>query len=251
MSDWTEDEMDYIAREMERAEREEQPVADEQSYDPEPTYTPEPTPAPEPIPDVEREVLYGDTMYHTNVTRNPESSFMNYYNNHLREAFASSWGEERAMKMKTRGFEVISHINRKFPFDDVRLPDRADHGSAGYDFYAPVDYVLAPGEKKTIWTDVKAYMDESTMLKIYIRSSMAIKFDIVLANQVGIIDASYYDNPENEGNIGICLKNLGDEPYFINKGDRIAQGIFEDYDIVDNDHPRNATRLGGTGSTGR
>lgn len=106
------------------------------------------------------------------------------------------------------------------------------------------------------WTDVCVVMFMDNLLKIYPRSGMAIKHGVVIKNGVGIIDSDYYANENNYGNIGICLVNNGDEDLQINIGDRIAQGIFEKYYIVDDDvmaYGRNIDnkRNGGFGSSGR
>ena len=82
-------------------------------------------------------------------------------------------------------------------------------------------------------------MQNDEVLKIYIRSSLGFKYDVVLSNSTGIIDADYFNNPNNEGHIWIKLINYGDKTLSINKGEAIAQGIFEKYLKVDNDTPVN------------
>jgi dUTP pyrophosphatase len=72
---------------------------------------------------------------------------------------------------------------------------------------------------------------------------------VVIANGTGIIDSDYYGNPDNDGNIGFRLLNLGEEPYRIKIGDRIGQGVFVKYGITKDD--TNATKCeGGFGSSG-
>jgi dUTP pyrophosphatase len=97
-------------------------------------------------------------------------------------------------------------------------------------------------------TGVKVCMNNDEILKIYPRSSFGFKKQLMLANTVGIIDADYYNNPDNEGHIMIAYYNYGDEPQFIKEGDKIAQGIFEKYLVTDNDSA-DAERVGGLGST--
>jgi len=75
------------------------------------------------------------------------------------------------------------------------------------------------------------------------------KQPIMLANTQGWVESDYYSNPDNDGNIGINLLNLGNTPYIIEKGDRIAQGMFINYLTTDDDNTT-AERLGGFGSTG-
>lgn len=148
----------------------------------------------------------------------------------------------------TRGFGVVKNSARTTD-GEITLPVRSDPRSAGYDFYSPVDIVIPPNESRLFFTDVKAYMEDDEVLMLYVRSSMG-KIPVVIANGTGIIDASYYGNPDNDGNIGFRLLNLGKEDYVIRRGDRIGQGVFMKYLITDDD---NATgdRCGGFGSSGK
>ena len=153
-------------------------------------------------------------------------------------------------RKRKRGFEVVSDDKRKTN-GEIILPARADRKSAGYDFYAPVRYICEPHKVTKIWTDVKSYMMEEEVLLIDVRSSMGGKFH--LANTIGIIDASYYENPNNDGNIGIFLVNDTDEDIIIETGDRIAQGVFLMYFITDDDESTllSEIRAGGFGSSGK
>lgn len=150
---------------------------------------------------------------------------------------------------KQRGFEVVEDIFRKHQNFHIILPTRADNGSAGYDFYAPISYDCEPHKVTKIWTDVKAYMNKNEVLLLDVRSSMGGKFH--LANTIGIIDSTYYNNNDNDGNIGIFLVNDTDEVIHIDKGDRIAQGTFFNYLTVDHDKVLSNTRNGGFGSSGK
>ncbi|ABB14538.1 MULTISPECIES: dUTP diphosphatase [Carboxydothermus] len=145
-----------------------------------------------------------------------------------------------------RGFKVVSFFEDK----GINIPQRKTKASAGYDLEAAIDVVLNPGEVKLVPTGVKAYMPEDEVLLIYIRSSLAVKKGLLLANGVGVVDADYYDNPENEGHIMIPLFNPGKEPVTIRKGERIAQGIFTRYLKADDDEAL-GQRTGGFGSTGQ
>lgn len=155
-----------------------------------------------------------------------------------------------------RKFEIVKDNFRKFPNVEIKLPKRADSKSAGYDFYSNETVLLLPNHSHVFWTDVKVTMYADNVLKIYTRSGNGTKKGVVLRNNVGIIDASYYENPSNDGNIGICLYNFGTEPFEIAIGDRIAQGIFQRYLIVDEDsffgeNSINDSRSGGFGSSGK
>lgn len=143
-----------------------------------------------------------------------------------------------------RGFEKVSG------YEYVNLPKRKTKQSAGYDIESAVNVVINPGETKLIPTGIKAYMDENEWLGIYIRSSIAVKHGIVLANNVAVIDSDYYNNPDNEGHIMLPVRNVSKAVYNIRKGDRIAQGIFHQYYRVDGDKT-DGSRIGGIGSTGK
>ena len=154
----------------------------------------------------------------------------------------------------TRKFEMISkeewtkkyHIMKYF---NIKIPERSTTKSAGYDFYSPVDVTLQPNMVYMVPTGIKAFMYTDEVLQIYIRSSMAIKHGIKLTNAVGIIDADYVNNEDNEGHIFICLENTLNEPYVIKVGDKIAQGIFIKYLMTED--PVTNERTGGIGSTGK
>ena len=126
---------------------------------------------------------------------------------------------------------------------ETELPRRATKYSAGYDFYAAVSAEIKPGEKYVIPTNTAVEMDEDDVLLIFPRSSYAIKFGLDLVNSVGVIDADYKDQ------IFICYRNTGDEPFFIKRGDRIAQGVFVKFLKTDDDNA-SGERNGGVGSTG-
>ena len=66
----------------------------------------------------------------------------------------------------------------------------------------------------------------------------------------GWIESDYYSNPDNDGNIGIRLFNLGQTPYKIERGQRFAQGMFIKYLIAENCNS-DSERVGGIGSTGK
>ena len=112
--------------------------------------------------------------------------------------------------------------------------------------------VIEPGQQVMVPTGIKAYMQPDEVLTIHIRSSMAVKHQLVLVNSVGVVDADYYDNADNEGHIYIALWNRGPKAFAIRKGDRIAQGIFSKYLTADEDQAgQGAVRQGGFGSTGK
>lgn len=132
----------------------------------------------------------------------------------------------------------------------VRLPQRKTRHSAGYDLEAAEEVTVQPGQVALVPTGLKAYMGEGEVLLLAVRSSLAVKRRLALANGIGVIDADYADNPDNEGHILVAVVNLGTEPVTIARGERVAQGIFVNYLTVAGDQP-GGQRVGGIGSTGR
>ena len=147
-----------------------------------------------------------------------------------------------------RGFEVVRDEMRKFPGQDIKLPERGTKNAMAYDFYANDDYVVEPWKVAKIWTDVKAYMKEDECLILNVRSSMGGKF--MLANTQGWIESDYYGCEQNDGNIGIFLLNISGETLTIKKGEKVAQGAFFNFLVADNGNTE-SERTGGFGSTGK
>ena len=143
-------------------------------------------------------------------------------------------------------FELVKNAR----VEEDHIPQRATKGSSGYDFKSAVNQIIEPGEIAIIPTDIKAKMPENAELLISVRSSIGRK-GIILVNAPGKIDSDYYGNPDNDGNIGFILMNVGKEPFVIKMGDRIGQGTFSNYLIVDDDVPASVNRNGGYGSTGK
>ena len=180
-------------------------------------------------------------------------------------------------------FEKVS----RFQNDGILvLPQRKTQESAGYDFMVAEDIVLTPymrqfgkmleqiedeqsvenyltldevsknvknaGAKPAlVATGIKCQLDKGTYLELSVRSSCPLKHWIVLANGVGIIDADYYNNPSNEGEIFFQVINFS--PYFIQlkKSDIIGQGIIKHYDIAKDELAPTSGRTGGFGSTSK
>lgn len=147
--------------------------------------------------------------------------------------------------MRKRGFEVLSSYRER----GVSLPGRGTRHSAGYDLEAAEDVLVPARGRAVVPTGLKAYMGEDEFLGVFIRSGISIKKGLSLQNNVGIIDADYYDNPENEGHILVCVRNDSDDPFEIKKGQKVAQGIFMSYLLADADRA-SGDRNGGLGSTG-
>ena len=146
--------------------------------------------------------------------------------------------------MRLRGFE----LTKKYSFPAATIPSRKTKHSAGYDFSAADTVIIEPQKIVLVPTGIKAYMQPSEYLGLHIRSGLAVKSSLMLVNSQGIIDSDYYNNLDNEGHIMVALINVGERAVTVRAGERIAQGIFYDYLVADNDQA-SATRSGGFGST--
>ena len=143
--------------------------------------------------------------------------------------------------MKTRGFEIAKGFEDK----GINLPIRKTKSSAAYDLEAAEDIVLPSFEKGSkpilIPTGLKAYMQPDEMLVIVPRSSSPKKQGISYPHSMGVIDADYYENPDNDGHIFVQCINLKDEEVKIKKGEAVGQAIFQKF--------LDGIRTGGFGST--
>lgn len=149
--------------------------------------------------------------------------------------------------MRERGFEVIGQYKNR----GIKLPQRKTGFSAGYDIAAAADVLLVPHKVTVVPTGLKAYMQADEYLGVHMRSGLSIKKGLAFINAQGIIDADYYNNPDNEGHIMLAIINHSEEAVAVQTGMRLAQGIFYKYLTVDGDEPgRGAKRQGGIGSTG-
>ncbi len=135
-------------------------------------------------------------------------------------------------------------------YNNIKLPKRATVGSAGYDFFSPIGFILQPGDSIKIPTGIRCKMEYGWVLQCYPRSGLGFKYRMQLDNTVGIVDSDYQYS-DNEGHIFLKISNdTNDEKTIhINRGDGIAQGIFLEYGIVYDDEVY-GIRNGGLGSTG-
>lgn len=136
-----------------------------------------------------------------------------------------------------------------FIYDHIQLPRRATVHSAGYDFFLPVGVEIPAYGQVNIPTGIKARLKPDCVLLLVVRSSMGIKRGLSLANTVGVIDADYYNNPTNEGEIHIVLRNDASSSATIKAGERIAQGIIVRYETAADESAPQEKRVGGIGST--
>lgn len=160
--------------------------------------------------------------------------------------------EKVSFKQYLKDFNYESHGEKesiaRVCYEELELPCRKTKKSAGYDFSVPYPILLNPHTEVFIPTGIKCSLDSGFVLKLYPRSSLGFKYRIALCNTVGIIDADYYNNESNEGNIGVKLFNPSDTPVLIPKNQAFCQGIIEQYFLaVENEVTRE--RTGGVGST--
>lgn len=176
-------------------------------------------------------------------------------------------------------FEVIS----KYTDAGLSLPVRKTKASAGYDFQVAEDTLIPSyfklvdkimnathetchtagsftlsemaqltkdfrAKPTLVPTGIKCEVPTDMYLELSVRSSCPLKHWLILANGVGIIDADYYNNPDNEGHIFFQIINLSPFDIILKKGDAIGQGIFKKYYLTDDDTVT-ALRQGGFGST--
>ena len=150
---------------------------------------------------------------------------------------------------KEQFFADFEGENAAAVYETIKLPKRATVGSAGYDFFAPIDITLAPGETAKIATGIRVRIDDGWVLKLYPRSGLGFKFRLQMNNTVGIIDSDYY-NSDNEGHIFAKITNDSNEgkTVTIRQGEGFMQGIFVEYGITYDDEVTEK-RNGGFGST--
>ena len=135
----------------------------------------------------------------------------------------------------------------------LALPDYATELSAGVDLLAAVeaDVVLQPGERKLIPSGITIALPAGTEAQVRPRSGLALEYGVTVLNAPGTIDADY------RGEVGVILINLGQEPFTIRRGDRIAQLVIAAHAqarwrVVEalDDSTRGAGGFGSTGTTG-
>lgn len=149
----------------------------------------------------------------------------------------------------TRSLRV--QITREPGTEDIPLPQYETDHAAGMDVRAAVTepVTLQPGERTLVPTGLRIALPAGFEAQIRPRSGLAIKHGLSLLNSPGTIDADY------RGEIRIIIANLGQKPYTIERGDRIAQMIIApvtraEWDVV-SELQDTARGEGGFGSTGR
>ena len=176
-------------------------------------------------------------------------------------------------------FEKVS----KYADVDITMPVRKTAESAGYDMVAAEDYIIPSfvqmcKEATNLWpvaddefvtmemmsdftkqtgfkptlvsTGMKCKLDPGTWLQLSVRSSSPLKYWLMMGNGIGVIDADYYNNPNNEGEIFFQIYNLSPFNIQIKKGEAIGQAIILPYGVTEDD-AAGGERTGGFGSTSK
>lgn len=162
-------------------------------------------------------------------------------------------------------------VELKTMYDNIILPTRSTEESAGYDFYAPFDFTLKPGNTIKIPTGIRVEINPTWFLMACPKSGLGSKYHVKFSNTIGIVDADYF-HADNEGHIflelvmpqinfgmndseNLCFgKDLRThvDTMEIKSGNKFAQGIFLPYGVVENDEDTSKSkRTGGFGSTGK
>ncbi|MFH1827987.1 MAG: dUTP diphosphatase [Nanoarchaeota archaeon] len=131
---------------------------------------------------------------------------------------------------------------------EVKIPSYAHEGDAGVDLYSAEDYTLKPMERKLISTGIKIAVPRGYEAQVRPKSGIALKHGISILNTPGTIDSPY------RGEVGVIVINLGLEPFEIEKGNKIAQMVFnkiEHVEFEESDLDETARNEGGFGSTGK
>ena len=149
-------------------------------------------------------------------------------------------------------FPEVSQEEIRRIYESLKLPRRATAGSAGYDFFAPADIVLEPGQTAKIPTGIRAEMEADWVLKLYPRSGLGFKYRLQLNNTVGIIDSDYFYS-DNEGHIFAKITNDSREGKTVEipAGTGFMQGIFLEYGITLDDEATEVSNEGFGSTTGK
>ena len=147
-------------------------------------------------------------------------------------------------------FNIMEYVPENSDEYKMLMRDLAIRHDQGYTLDEMATLTKSAKAKPTlVSTGMKCKLDPGTYLELSVRSSCPLKYWLVLANSVGIIDADYYNNPDNEGEIFFQMINLSPFAIKLQKGDAIGQGIIKPY-LVTEDDAATGSRVGGFGSTG-
>lgn len=154
------------------------------------------------------------------------------------------------MAERARPTDVTLRVRRHAHARGLEPPRVASAGSAGLDLRAAIDepFQLAPGERRLVPTGFSLELPPGWEGQVRPRSGLAIRHGITMLNSPGTIDSDY------RGEVQVILANLGQEPFEVARGDRIAQLVVARVAsvVVEEVEDLGSTRrgAGGFGSTG-
>ncbi len=134
--------------------------------------------------------------------------------------------------------------------EGLPLPEYATPGAAGMDLHAAceADVILQPGERALVSTGIRIALPPGYEAQVRPRSGLALKSGVTCLNSPGTVDADY------RGVVSVILVNLGQEPFTVRRGDRIAQMVVAPVTRVEWDEtgnlPDSHRGEGGFGHTG-
>ncbi|TCP70089.1 dUTP diphosphatase [Baia soyae] len=135
--------------------------------------------------------------------------------------------------------------------EDLPKMEQMSQGASGFDLRAALSetIILEPGKRKLIPTGLAMAMPIGLEAQVRPRSGLALKHGITVLNTPGTIDADY------RGEIGVILINLGEGPFEIHRGDRVAQLVFQQVasvNLIEVEQLEETARgTGGFGHTGK
>jgi dUTP pyrophosphatase len=139
-------------------------------------------------------------------------------------------------------FEVLISCADEF------LPTMGNPGDAGYDLRSSVAKVLKSGERALLPTGVSLALPQGYVGLVHPRSGLAANHGVTVLNAPGTVDAGY------RGEISVTLINHGAEDFTISIGDRIAQIVFQKFEVASfiqvSELPGSMRGTAGFGSTG-
>lgn len=151
-------------------------------------------------------------------------------------------------------------------YDEIKLPERATSGSAGYDIFLPLDIPpVFPGYSLPVPTGLKCKIAPGWVMLIAPKSGLGMRYKMRLDNTIGVIDSDYYNCESNEGHIIVSFSNelppvtvtnpITQKPEIpkelilqIPRGKAFVQALFVPFGIVEGDNNK-GIRMGGFGST--
>jgi len=146
--------------------------------------------------------------------------------------------------------QVEVAVQRLQHAEGLELPAYATAQSAGMDLLAavPGEVTLQPGERRLIPTGLAIALPAGYEAQVRPRSGLAMKHGVTVLNAPGTVDADY------RGEVGVVLINLGQDPFTVERGMRIAQMVVAAYGQVawrpSDDLEQSERGAGGFGSTG-